>query len=87
MFNAETGEMGYHSAEVTAENLQSMPILPDILDACEEYNPDTQVVLMAKIVFARGFRGEPESLLATLTVPQGGIPPVAAWAMVGARRN
>jgi hypothetical protein len=81
-FDDETGDMGYFSAEAMAAIMQGLPLSQDILDACGDYIPDTQVVLLTGIVFSRGFRRDPDVLLATLTMPKGGVLPVAAWAMV-----
>jgi hypothetical protein len=81
-FDDETGKTGYFSAAAAAAIMQGLPLSQDILDAWGDYIPDTQVVLLTGIVFSRGFRRDPDVLLATLTAPKGGILPVAAWSMV-----
>jgi hypothetical protein len=81
-FNAETGEMGYIDVETLAESIAGTPDGPDILATVESYYPDTQVVLLTQVVSPRVFSRSPEDLVAILTTPKGGTPPVGAWAMM-----
>src|SRR5215207_2534051 len=51
VFDPQTGDMKYVWTEHLVEFFRGNPILREILESVENYNPDTQVVLLTPIVF------------------------------------
>lgn len=70
-FDGQSGSMTYLPATHFPVNIP-----PEASTACAIYDPDLQVVLVTKIVHARGFKRAPELFVAALTAPKEGLAPV-----------
>jgi hypothetical protein len=69
-FDGESGSMTYRPATHFPENIPA-----EASTACAIYDPDLQVVLVTKIVHARGFKRTPELFVAALTARAQGLAP------------
>jgi hypothetical protein len=74
-FDPETGNLDYVSLDRIRE--LSRPEAP--LGQCQKYDPGTQVVVATEIVHARGLRRDPQDFGVILTMPDGGLSPLAAY--------
>jgi hypothetical protein len=77
-FDPETGEIYY----VSAERIQHLPDPEKALALCRKNDPATQVVFVTEIVHTRGFRRDPQTFGTILTMPEGGLSPLAAYELV-----
>lgn len=75
LFDPQNGDLVYVPVYQVSEILKA----EEAVAQCQTYDPAAQVVFVTEIVHARGFRRDPMTAGVTISMPDAGLSPLAAY--------